>query len=98
MSSSPYAPRRGAMANNVEEKLRRIVAEQMGIMEDDFALDSTMVEDIGLDSLDEVEIVMAAEEEFEMEFPDGEFDGNADTTFGDVVAFVTKKLKEEAAA
>lgn len=57
--------------SNVEERVKKIVAEQLGIKED-IANDASFVDDLGADSLDTVELVMALEEEFECEIPDDE--------------------------
>jgi acyl carrier protein len=57
--------------SNVEERVKKIVAEQLGVKED-IANDSSFVDDLGADSLDTVELVMALEEEFECEIPDEE--------------------------
>jgi acyl carrier protein len=57
--------------SNVEERVKKIVAEQLGVKED-IANDASFVDDLGADSLDTVELVMALEEEFECEIPDEE--------------------------
>jgi acyl carrier protein len=57
---------------NIEARVRKIVAEQLGVAEADVKNDSSFVEDLGADSLDNVELVMALEEEFECEIPDEE--------------------------
>jgi len=54
----------------VEERVKKIIAEQLGVEEDDVVLEAKFVEDLGADSLDTVELVMALEEEFEIEIPD----------------------------
>ncbi|EIC29397.1 MAG: acyl carrier protein [Methylomicrobium sp.] len=57
--------------SNVEQRVKKIVAEQLGVKED-IANDASFVDDLGADSLDTVELVMALEEEFECEIPDEE--------------------------
>jgi acyl carrier protein len=57
---------------NVEQKIRGIIAEQLGVAEDEIKTTSSFIEDLGADSLDIVELVMAMEEEFEVEIPDEE--------------------------
>ena len=57
--------------SNIEERVKKIVAEQLGVKED-IANDASFVDDLGADSLDTVELVMALEEEFECEIPDEE--------------------------
>ena len=56
--------------DNLEARVRKIVAEQLGVAEADIKNESSFVEDLGADSLDNVELVMALEEEFECEIPD----------------------------
>lgn len=58
--------------STVEERVRKIVSEQLGVKEDDLKNDASFVDDLGADSLDTVELVMALEEEFETEIPDEE--------------------------
>ena len=58
--------------DNIEARVRKIVAEQLGVAEADIKNESSFVEDLGADSLDNVELVMALEEEFETEIPDEE--------------------------
>ena len=55
---------------NVEQRVKKIVAEQLGVNEADVKNESSFVNDLGADSLDTVELVMALEEEFETEIPD----------------------------
>ena len=58
--------------SNTEERVRKLICEQLGVKEDDVQRDASFVEDLGADSLDTVELVMALEEEFETEIPDEE--------------------------
>jgi acyl carrier protein len=58
--------------SSVEERVKKIVAEQLGVKEEEVNTGSSFVEDLGADSLDTVELVMALEEEFETEIPDEE--------------------------
>lgn len=58
-----------AMAT-VEERVKKIIAEQLGVEEDEVTPEASFVEDLGADSLDTVELVMALEEEFSIEIPD----------------------------
>jgi acyl carrier protein len=55
---------------NVEQRIKKIVAEQLGVNEAEVKSESSFVDDLGADSLDNVELVMALEEEFECEIPD----------------------------
>ena len=54
----------------VDERVKKIIAEQLGVEEDEVTPEASFVEDLGADSLDTVELVMALEEEFEIEIPD----------------------------
>jgi acyl carrier protein len=56
--------------SSVEERVKKIVVEQLGVREEEVSNESSFVEDLGADSLDTVELVMALEEEFECEIPD----------------------------
>jgi acyl carrier protein len=57
---------------SVEERVKKIIADQLGVKEEDITDDSSFVDDLGADSLDTVELVMALEEEFNCEIPDEE--------------------------
>ncbi len=56
--------------STIEEQVKNIVAEQLGVKQEEVTLEASFVEDLGADSLDTVELVMALEEEFETEIPD----------------------------
>ena len=58
--------------STVAERVRKIVVEQLGVKEEELKNDASFVDDLGADSLDTVELVMALEEEFETEIPDEE--------------------------
>jgi acyl carrier protein len=58
--------------SNVDERVKKIVIEQLGVKEDEVSSSSSFVDDLGAESLDTVELVMALEEEFECEIPDEE--------------------------
>lgn len=58
--------------STIEERVKTIVVEQLGVKEDEVTLEASFVDDLGADSLDTVELVMALEEEFETEIPDEE--------------------------
>ena len=57
---------------SVEERVQKIVCEQLGVSEEEAKLEASFIDDLGADSLDTVELVMAFEEEFEIEIPDEE--------------------------
>jgi acyl carrier protein len=58
--------------SSIEERVKKIVIEQLGVNEDQVVHSASFVDDLGADSLDTVELVMALEEEFETEIPDEE--------------------------
>ncbi len=58
--------------SSIEERVKKIVVEQLGVKPEDVVPEASFVEDLGADSLDTVELVMALEEEFETEIPDEE--------------------------
>ena len=58
--------------SNIEERVKKIVIEQLGVKEEEVSNSASFVDDLGADSLDTVELVMALEEEFECEIPDEE--------------------------
>ena len=70
------------------EQVKRVLAEQLGVDESVITLDSSFVDDLGADSLDVVELVMALQEKFEIEIPDEE--AEKIQTIGDVVAYIEK--------
>lgn len=68
------------------DKIKEIVVEQLGVEADQVTLEANFVEDLGADSLDTVELIMAFEEEFDVEIPDTE--AEKIKTVKDVVAFI----------
>lgn len=58
--------------SNIEERVKQIIVEQLGVSEEEVKEEASFVDDLGADSLDTVELVMALEEEFECEIPDEE--------------------------
>ena len=76
------------MAATVEERVKKIVSEQLGVKDDEIQNSASFVEDLGADSLDTVELVMALEEEFETEIPDEE--AEAITTVQLAIDYITK--------
>ena len=71
---------------NVEQRVKKIVAEQLGVNEAEIKNTSSFVDDLGADSLDTVELVMALEEEFGNEIPDEQAEKLQ--SVGDVIKFV----------
>lgn len=74
------------MGSSIEEKVRAIVCEQLGVSESDVTPESSFIEDLGADSLDIVELVMALEEHYDLEIPDEE--AEKIRTIQDVVNFI----------
>lgn len=77
---------------SVEERVKKIIAEQLGVEEDEVTPEASFVEDLGADSLDTVELVMALEEEFECEIPDEE--AEKITTVQQAIDYITSHLKK----
>ena len=78
--------------NSVEDQVRIIIAEQLGIKVDEFKNDASFVDDLGADSLDTVELVMALEEEFDTEISDDA--AEKITTVQKAIDYVTASKKE----
>ena len=78
--------------STIEERVKHIVAEQLGIKEDEIKCDASFIEDLGADSLDTVELVMALEEEFGTEIPDEE--AEKISTIQEAINYIQGHLKE----
>ena len=76
--------------SSIEERVKKIVAEQLGVKEEEVQTEASFVEDLGADSLDTVELVMALEEEFETEIPDEE--AEKITTVALAIAYINSNL------
>jgi acyl carrier protein len=77
---------------NIEQRVKKIVAEQLGVNESEIKIESSFVDDLGADSLDTVELVMALEEEFECEIPDEE--AEKITTVKQAIDYINAHLKK----
>jgi acyl carrier protein len=77
------------MADNTESKVREIIINELGVEPEKVTMEASFVEDLGADSLDTVELVMAFEEEFGIEIPDE--DAEKLQTVGDAVKYVKEK-------
>jgi len=73
----------------VAEKVKSIVAEQLGVKQEEVTSEASFIDDLGADSLDTVELVMALEEEFGIEIPDE--DAEKITNVGDVIKYIEEK-------
>jgi acyl carrier protein len=78
--------------SSVEEQVRAIIAEQLGLKADEIKNDASFVDDLGADSLDTVELVMALEEEFETEIPDD--DAEKITTVQQAIDYIRARQNE----
>ncbi|MGI9336803.1 MAG: acyl carrier protein [Gammaproteobacteria bacterium] len=74
--------------STVEERVKQIVVEQLGVKEEEVSPDASFVDDLGADSLDTVELVMALEEEFNCEIPDEE--AEKITTVAQAIAYINE--------
>ena len=74
------------------EKVREIIADKLSISEDEITMDSSFLEDLNADSLDIVELIMALEDELDMEIPDEDAEGFV--TVGDVVKYVKSHVED----
>lgn len=79
--------------SEVAEKVKAIVAEQLGVKAEEVKEEAKFIDDLGADSLDTVELVMALEEEFGAEIPDE--DAEKLTTVGDAIRYIQEKAAEK---
>ena len=79
------------MSAKIEQKVKNIIADQLGVGEEEIKPAASFIEDLGADSLDIVELVMAMEEEFEVEIPDEEAENIK--TVQDAVNYITTHKK-----
>jgi acyl carrier protein len=76
---------------DIEAKVKEIIVEQLGVDAEKVTLDASFVDDLGADSLDTVELIMALEEEFGIEIPDDE--AEKISTVGDAVEYLKKNVE-----
>lgn len=81
------------MESDVEERIQRIVVEQLGIKPDQVSPEASFVDDLGADSLDSVELVMALEEEFNFEIADE--DAERMRKVKDVIGYIRNRLEKD---
>lgn len=77
------------MATSVEQKVKEIIVEQLGVNPDQVTAQASLIEDLGADSLDAVELVMVFEEEFGTEIPDE--DAEKLQTVGDIIKYLDER-------
>ncbi|MBW2494891.1 MAG: acyl carrier protein [Deltaproteobacteria bacterium] len=75
----------------LEDRVSAIIVEQLGVTKEELAPGASFIDDLGADSLDIVELVMAMEEEFDIEIPDD--DAEKIQTIGDVISYVKEKTE-----
>jgi acyl carrier protein len=78
---------------DLEQRVSEIIVEQLGVSREDIRAESSFIDDLGADSLEIVELVMAMEEEFGVEIP--EEDSEKLQTYGDAVAYLREKLEAD---
>jgi acyl carrier protein len=83
------------MAAPIEKRVVDIIMEQLGVEEDEVKPEASFIEDLGADSLDTVELVMALEEEFDMEIPDEE--AEKIDTVGKAIDYIKAHISKESA-
>jgi acyl carrier protein len=82
------------MGSFSEQRVKEIITEQLGVSADQVTDDASFIDDLGADSLDQVELVMALEEEFELEIPDEDAEKMA--TVRDAIEYLRTHVKQEA--
>lgn len=76
--------------SDIEEKIRNIICEQLDVAEEDVVPSASFVDDLGADSLDQVELIMAMEEEFDVSIPDE--DAEKIATVKDAIDYIAKAM------
>jgi len=79
--------------DRIFQTVRQLIAEKLGLEEDEITLESSFLDDLGADSLDLVELIMAFEEEYDMEIPDE--DAERIVTVGDAVEYIRQRVPED---
>ena len=89
MSDLELRKEKGGYSMAVSEKIKSIIAEQLGVKAEEVTPQASFIDDLGADSLDTVELIMALEEEFNVEIPDE--DAEKMTTVGDAIKYIEEK-------
>ena len=77
------------MSEDIQQKITKVIVEKLGVSEDQVKPEAAFIDDLGADSLDQVELVMALEDEFDIEIPDEEAEKLKKVS--DVISYVTSK-------
>ncbi len=77
------------MSEDIQQKITKVIVEKLGVSEDQVKSEASFIDDLGADSLDQVELVMALEDEFDIEIPDEEAEKLKKVS--DVFSYVTSK-------
>ena len=77
-------------SEEIFEKVKGVIVEQLGVAEGNITMKASFIDDLGADSLDIVELIMALEEEFDIEIPDS--DAEKVVTVGDVVDYIKENV------
>ncbi|MDQ3000363.1 MAG: acyl carrier protein [Fibrobacterota bacterium] len=77
------------MSEDINQKITKVIVEKLGVTEDQVKPEAAFIDDLGADSLDQVELVMALEDEFDIEIPDEEAEKLKKVS--DVISYVTSK-------
>jgi len=85
--------KKGGELMAVEERIKSIIAEQLGVKPDEVTTEASFIDDLGADSLDTVELIMALEEEFGVEIPDE--DAEKMTSVGDAIKYINEKAPQK---
>lgn len=80
------------MATSIQDRVKKIIVEQLGVREEDVILTASFIDDLGADSLDNVELIMGFEQEFDIDIPDGV--AEKILTVGDAINYITDNAKE----
>ena len=88
-----HKPNKFMAEKSIEEKVKDIIVEQLGVNPEQVTPQASFIEDLGADSLDIVELVMAFEEEFSVEVPDE--DAEKLQTVGDVIKYIEERAKQQ---
>jgi acyl carrier protein len=89
---SVFIPKGGIMADNAEGKVKEIIINELGVDPEKVTAEASFVEDLGADSLDTVELVMAFEEEFGVDIPDE--DAEQMRTVGDAIKYLKEHMED----